>query len=59
MKASSGASVNGIDFVVPGDIRTPTGGYIYDRRIAEPSPPGLAVQVSSLPALIDHTLGQR
>ena len=51
MKASSGASANSIDFVVPGDIRTPTGGYIYDREvIAGLTERGWNVSVHSLDA---------
>src|SRR5688572_20225845 len=51
MKASSAASLNAIDFVVPGDIRTPTGGYIYDREIiASLTERGWRVAVHSLDA---------
>ncbi len=42
---------NGIEFVVPGDIKTPTGGYIYDREvIAGLTERGLRVQLHSLDA---------
>jgi len=51
MKASSAANVNSIDFVVPGDIRTLTGGYIYDREIiAGLSERGWSVTVHALDA---------
>jgi glycosyltransferase involved in cell wall biosynthesis len=45
------ARANGIAFVVPGDIRTPTGGYIYDREIiAGLTERGLSVELHSLDA---------
>ena len=44
-------SVSGIDFVVPGDIETPTGGYIYDREIvAGLTERGVRVAVHALDA---------
>jgi glycosyltransferase involved in cell wall biosynthesis len=43
--------VNGLDFVVPGDIQTPTGGYIYDREIvAGLTERGVKVAVHALDA---------
>ena len=54
MKARSGAKGRGVapvDFVVPGDIETPTGGYIYDREIvAGLTERGFRVAVHSLDA---------
>jgi glycosyltransferase involved in cell wall biosynthesis len=54
MKARSGAEGRGVapvDFVVPGDIETPTGGYIYDREIvAGLTDRGFRVAVHSLDA---------
>ena len=54
MKARSGAKGRGVtpvDFVVPGDIETPTGGYIYDREIvAGLTDRGFRVAVHSLDA---------
>ena len=41
--------MTGIDFVVPGDIQTPTGGYIYDREIiAGLTERGISVAVHAL-----------
>ena len=55
--AAAGAlmTTRAIDFVVPGDITTPTGGYIYDREIiAGLTERGLRTELHSLDASFPH-----